>query len=721
MKKLSVLALLCITLIVLAGCSFIAPKGSVSGTVTDQSTGTPIEGVNVAIGELKATTDANGTYSIADVPAAEKDITATKEGYTNYTGKVLVEKGKVTQHNIVMVKADKGTVSGTITDKLTGQAIAGVQVTVGTAVVNSDAQGKYTVQIGIGDYELKAEKDGYDVIRVNVTVKKDEVTTKDLVMVSAVDGRVTGVVTEVSTQTPLKDATITLGNLTTTSDAQGKFFFDHVAVGEQDLKVQLPYYLEYTEKVTILAGKETAVEPVLTPAGVVKGYVTDGQGGPAVADATVTWGTYTTKTDAKGVFELSIPAGEAKDLVVTKAERASSKIQNVQVALGQKVEFNIPNRASFGPNDNHTAPTVTVEGVSAGQEISGTVAVKVKVSSVVPNYAIYVYVGGEQRSPRDLAIFDVQEGSLNVNTKLFPNGATYLRALVYDNNGNSSSFIVPVTINNAADDQAVPANLPSLKVLSLSFGQNIGFYSKGRLAEFSKYGLKNANIINANHGIRFDLNSAPAGATLMNKVSWGAAAGADGYAVYRSFDGENYSLLANVKNVTRSYDDFSPALEVMKKAYYKVVPYNHAGPSTGKVIEATLLPAYNVHLKTPANGAHGVSLTPTFTWDFHAEEGAFPEGTYYMSNLTVYDVTNYMVIDEQELDGTSWTFSGTPLKPMTPYSWDILSSSAEMDWVVVDGNNYSIALSVSGEYTADYVGTGSSNGEFVFTTLNPAK
>src|SRR3989338_8272457 len=63
----------------------IAPPatGTISGTVTDADTLDPIAGATVSDGTRQATTDANGDYSITDVPEGTYTVTASQEGYVN--------------------------------------------------------------------------------------------------------------------------------------------------------------------------------------------------------------------------------------------------------------------------------------------------------------------------------------------------------------------------------------------------------------------------------------------------------------------------------------------------------------------------------------------------------------------------------------------------------------------------------------------------------------
>jgi hypothetical protein len=85
-----------------------APKGTLTGTVTDQDTGLPIPGVVVAFGghasgfsdDLAGTTDDNGTYEIQNIPFGDyPDVSASGAGYDTVVapGKLTINQASTTQ------------------------------------------------------------------------------------------------------------------------------------------------------------------------------------------------------------------------------------------------------------------------------------------------------------------------------------------------------------------------------------------------------------------------------------------------------------------------------------------------------------------------------------------------------------------------------------------------------------------------------------------------
>lgn len=71
-------------------------SGSIEGTVTDAESGQPLPGVNVVIGDLNtgASTNANGQYTIQDVPTGTYEVTAQFVGYQSQTQEVEVAAGQ---------------------------------------------------------------------------------------------------------------------------------------------------------------------------------------------------------------------------------------------------------------------------------------------------------------------------------------------------------------------------------------------------------------------------------------------------------------------------------------------------------------------------------------------------------------------------------------------------------------------------------------------------
>lgn len=63
---------------------------AVRGNVIDATTGAPIEGAMVTVGEGEATTDADGTFRVTDVPFERVDVLVIADGYEAYFGSARI-------------------------------------------------------------------------------------------------------------------------------------------------------------------------------------------------------------------------------------------------------------------------------------------------------------------------------------------------------------------------------------------------------------------------------------------------------------------------------------------------------------------------------------------------------------------------------------------------------------------------------------------------------
>ncbi len=74
-----------------------------SGTVTDAATQKPVAGASVIVDTvLTATTDANGTFTIAKVPSGIVDYIVRAKGYSDASATVNAEPGKTFTLNVAL-------------------------------------------------------------------------------------------------------------------------------------------------------------------------------------------------------------------------------------------------------------------------------------------------------------------------------------------------------------------------------------------------------------------------------------------------------------------------------------------------------------------------------------------------------------------------------------------------------------------------------------------
>ena len=158
------------------------PTGTISGSVTDSITGDPIEGVAVSDGTRSDTTDAEGNYTIENVPVDTFMLTASISHYLPLSvDSVVVTENDTSTVDFQLAVVPTGTISGTVTDAATGNPIQGVAVSNGTIADTTDAGGNYILKGLLLDvYTLSASASGYMPLSLDgVVVTQNDTSTAD--------------------------------------------------------------------------------------------------------------------------------------------------------------------------------------------------------------------------------------------------------------------------------------------------------------------------------------------------------------------------------------------------------------------------------------------------------------------------------------------------------------------------------------------------------------
>ena len=103
--------LLLTLLVMVFGVSFaMAQTGSITGQVIDQETGETVPGANVLLVELDrgAATDAEGTYTINNVPVGTYTLRVSFVGYQTFSQQVQIQAGETLTQNVELASAAVG-------------------------------------------------------------------------------------------------------------------------------------------------------------------------------------------------------------------------------------------------------------------------------------------------------------------------------------------------------------------------------------------------------------------------------------------------------------------------------------------------------------------------------------------------------------------------------------------------------------------------------------
>lgn len=141
-------------------------NGTITGTVTDTN-GNAVDGVSVSASnsESTATTGADGTYTLSNVPVATLSVTFEKEGYQTSSITVPASRfsnGTATVNATLTVAGAK--ITGTILDGANGDApLEGATVTLNNGTsATTGSDGTFTIEnLTVRDYTLTVSAEGY--------------------------------------------------------------------------------------------------------------------------------------------------------------------------------------------------------------------------------------------------------------------------------------------------------------------------------------------------------------------------------------------------------------------------------------------------------------------------------------------------------------------------------------------------------------------------------
>ncbi|MGB9082097.1 MAG: carboxypeptidase regulatory-like domain-containing protein, partial [Desulfuromonadaceae bacterium] len=145
---------------------------TLTGKVTDASTGAPLSGAEVVIQgkDFTGRTDSFGTYAIADIPyPGEYTVKASATGYVGKSYTTSSLPWLQTLDIALSPQVTKGSLTGTVVDAITGQPLAGVTTTLmndssisattdstGIFALNAVPQGPQQVSLALDGYSTRA-------------------------------------------------------------------------------------------------------------------------------------------------------------------------------------------------------------------------------------------------------------------------------------------------------------------------------------------------------------------------------------------------------------------------------------------------------------------------------------------------------------------------------------------------------------------------------------
>src|SRR5690606_33014628 len=123
----------------------------------------------------------------------------------------------------------------------------------------TDAEGHFSADVYVGDYELTASAFGFVTETGTASVTEAATTTVDFDLAEAPKYTVSGAVTNARTNAPVAGTTVRLspGNLSATSGADGKYSFAGVPEGTYTISTDGSGCAESTSAELVVSGNKT--------------------------------------------------------------------------------------------------------------------------------------------------------------------------------------------------------------------------------------------------------------------------------------------------------------------------------------------------------------------------------------------------------------------------------------------------------------------------------
>ena len=164
--------------------------GTVTGTVTDEATGDPIDGAEVDKDGRTTTTGPQGDYTFDDVEPGTYTVTADADGYEPASRTAEIVDGDIVTVDLALAaepepEPEDGEIVGTVTDAGTSSPIDGAQVTLdgnGMSTTTSSDGAFGFGAIAPGTYTVSVDADGYEPASGTAEIIDGDTVTVDLAL-----------------------------------------------------------------------------------------------------------------------------------------------------------------------------------------------------------------------------------------------------------------------------------------------------------------------------------------------------------------------------------------------------------------------------------------------------------------------------------------------------------------------------------------------------------
>ncbi len=271
--------------------ALVLTPGTISGTVTDAVTTSPIEGASVSVfsGQTfiaNALTDVMGNYTIPNLAPGQYTVIA-RAGTTYQTASqgATVIGGMTTTVDFAL-QLNPGAITGTVTNASNGQPLPGTTISVysNLTVIGSaltDANGLYSInELAPGNYTVVASAPGFNSSAVGAIVTANTTTVVDFAL-AATPGTISGTVIDAVTMSKIPGAAINVFSGQTLiasalTDSNGFYQIQNLSPDNYAVTASKATYQTQAIGAMVTAGTTTTVDfALIKPPGTITGTVTD--------------------------------------------------------------------------------------------------------------------------------------------------------------------------------------------------------------------------------------------------------------------------------------------------------------------------------------------------------------------------------------------------------------------------------------------------------------
>ncbi len=340
---------------------------SIRGRVYDSSIpGVGIAEANVTINGHFVFTNSTGYYEALDLSDGQLTIAATAPGYTNETQQVTVSAGTTAIADFGLDQVAPGTISGTVTDSSTTQALSQAIVRVSSGSFEksavADPNGEYSIEsVPAWPYwTVDAYEIGYVSQSTTAEVEPSSSLTLDFELTPF--GIINGTVKDQDTDQPIAGALVKADSaFQGTTDSTGHYTMFALA-DRYTVAASAPGYAsESQSNVRVTEGDTTTLDFIIStiPTGSIVGNVTDTETGTGIAGASVTVNGHTNTTDTNGDYILSnLPSWTYNVTAAAAGYSSDTTTRTVPSGGSVTANFALPpyTRIHLGPYSNTGDP-----------------------------------------------------------------------------------------------------------------------------------------------------------------------------------------------------------------------------------------------------------------------------------------------------------------------------------------------------------------------------